>query len=486
VREEVVSANVKMLTIQDMIDQVISESDPMAKVAAATKAVESQKTKEDIERRADREEAQQGGGKSEGDPEKIAALNTEGVAKLASAVEEIVASLTGEPVPSRIGKVGAAEEAAKTVGPGKGPGASSTNVDAPTQGEQSDVSGEAKTKIPASPPTESKGSGGNPNAPDNAMATNADMMHPPQPAAGVLKQSSLREFIDGIAKEARTVDDDRVQQAATVGGAIGAGATRGLHAGAAGAHAFGPKGLLLAPVGAAAGAVGGGLSGLIRESDWGKKHPVAGRYVLPYLAGGVTGTGGAAIGAAREKAKIRAEKSKTAEDALNPAKIAAPKTSQLPEEVPSKMKRPAEVTSQEKLISSNEAVPAAKKVQTQSVPKKRMAEVLDEPAQTASTDKVLDQALGADKVDQAGAKIAAARNLLAKVASEGCSCTQDDLEKGSCQFCKVASVIQKQKGSVKTSQMTTSPAGAGSAVPSTVQQSAPSGTMAGGAPTPQM
>jgi hypothetical protein len=191
---------------------------------------------------------------------------------------------------------------------------------------------------------------------------------------------------------------------------------------------------------------------------------------------------------ARKRKGQEEGKSKKAEDALNPAKIAAPVAKGLPEDQPSSMKRPAEVTSQERLVSSNEAPVDAKKVQTQAVPKKRMGEVLDEPAQTASTDKVLDQALGADKVDQAGAKIAssqkakvaAARAWLQKIASEGCTCGPDT-EECTCQFGKLASRLKKggTKGSTKTSQMM----GAGG-VPPTVQSSS-SGSSAGGM-TPQM
>lgn len=374
----------KSLTIQEMIDQVIADADDgaMAKLAEEAETAQQrggQKSKEDIERKADKEEAQQGGGQPEGYSEKTAADIQDSVyiEKMASAVEEIVSILTGQPIPSKVGKIAMIDSASPSVGAGKGPGASATNVDSPVSGEQSTETGEAKTKIPMKPPMESKGSGGNANAPNNAMATNAEMSHPPQPEAGVLKQGSLNAFLMSLAS-----------------------------------------------------------------------------------------------------------KDKSAEDAINKAKITASKTSALPEDQPSKMARPAEVTSQERLVSSNEAPAKATKREAKAVPKKRMGEVLDEPAQTKSTDKVLDAALGADKVNQAGAKIASARAWLAKIASEGCTCEKDGLEKGTCPHCKLKSRMQ-EKGPEKTS-MVTSPSGAGSAVPSTVQPSAQGGAMAGGAPNPQM
>lgn len=138
---------------------------------------------------------------------------------------------------------------------------------------------------------------------------------------------------------------------------------------------------------------------------------------------------------------------KTAADAENPASISAPKTQTLtfPEDQPSQMKRPPEVTSQERLIASNQAAIDATKRQAKEVPKKRMGEVLTEPAQSRATDKVLDANLGRDTVDKGGAKVAAAKVLLQKIASQGCRCEADGLEKGSCDFCKLASRMEQRK-----------------------------------------
>jgi len=142
---------------------------------------------------------------------------------------------------------------------------------------------------------------------------------------------------------------------------------------------------------------------------------------------------------------------KAAADAEAPASISAPKnqTLTLPEDQPSQMKRPPEVTSQESLIASNQAVIDATRREAKDVPKKRMGEVLSEPAQSRSTDKVLDANLGRDIVDKGGAKVAAAKVLLQKIASQGCRCTQSSLEKGSCDFCKLASRMEQRKDQMR-------------------------------------
>lgn len=147
---------------------------------------------------------------------------------------------------------------------------------------------------------------------------------------------------------------------------------------------------------------------------------------------------------------------KAAADAENPASISAPKnqTLTLPEDQPSQMKRPPEVTSQERLIASNQAPVDATKRQAKDVPKKRMGEVLSEPAQSRSTDKVLDANLGRDIVDKGGAKIAAARVLLQKIAAQGCSCEKEGKEKGSCDNCKLRSRMEQKEGQMgKASQV---------------------------------
>lgn len=121
--------------------------------------------------------------------------------------------------------------------------------------------------------------------------------------------------------------------------------------------------------------------------------------------------------------------------------IKAPKTmdTTTPEDKPSGVERPAEVTSQEKHLATSEAAIDVTKRDAKEVPKKRMGDVLTEPALSASTDSTLNKALGTQVVTEAGAKIAAAqaRVLLQKTASQKCTCGG----KSECGFCKIASRI---------------------------------------------
>lgn len=171
---------------------------------------------------------------------------------------------------------------------------------------------------------------------------------------------------------------------------------------------------------------------------------------------------------------------KVGADAESPAKISGPKFTTLPEDQPSQMKRPPEVTSQEAMVAGNQAAIDATKRKAKEVPKRRMGEVIEEPAQSAASDKALDANLDSATVDRAGAKIAAARVLLQKVASEGCSCGADHPENGSCNFCKLAARIEQRKGERmgKSSQM---PGAAPMPTPPTAPTASPS---AGAAPLP--
>lgn len=162
------------------------------------------------------------------------------------------------------------------------------------------------------------------------------------------------------------------------------------------------------------------------------------------------------------------------------ASVSGSKNTMLPENQPSQMKRPPEVTSQEAMVASNQAAIDATKRQAKEVPKRRMGEVIEERAQSAATDKALDANLDSATVDRAGAKIAAARVLLQKVASQGCSCGSESPNEGSCSFCKLASRIEDRKRGErmgKASMMGAAPMPA----PATAPTAAPS---AGAAPPP--
>jgi len=152
---------------------------------------------------------------------------------------------------------------------------------------------------------------------------------------------------------------------------------------------------------------------------------------------------------------------KTAADAENKATIqgkvtnphqSSPEGADVAEQgVPS---QPGETTKQKSMIASNEAAIAYQKTKAKAVPKARMGEVLDEPAQKKSTDPVLHNNLS--NTGQAGVKIAsamesaAARALLVKIAEEGASedATPEQKEKAE----KLKEMISaKQEAKEKTS-----------------------------------
>lgn len=265
--------------------------------------------------------------------------SSERIEKLASAIEYLLDNT--EWIGSVKTGAGSTTETSKTVGAGKGPNATPTNVDSPTGGVQSENVGEAKTKIPDKQPLTAGAP--NPGAPANAVQDNIGDMKASYPEQGVLKQSSVRDrYVRAIMKSAAGSEDDEEET----------------------------------------------------------------------------------------------------------SKLSSPTSTVLPEDKPSEMKRPAEATRQEKLISSNQAVIDATKREAKAEPKKQLGEVLTEKAQTSSTDKVLNENLGASTVNAAGAKIAAARMLIEKVASEGCICSGG----GECGFCKIAARMRSKKGLSKGSQ----------------------------------
>jgi hypothetical protein len=129
---------------------------------------------------------------------------------------------------------------------------------------------------------------------------------------------------------------------------------------------------------------------------------------------------------ARNRAALGLEKK--AEDAINPAQISAGKVSPgLPEgagasgeSVPAE---PGDVSSQKRLISSNEAAMSYTKGEAKADPKSDVAKVLVEPPLSAATDKTLSESF--DNTSKAGVKIAAdltrssaAQALLSKLAED--------------------------------------------------------------------
>jgi hypothetical protein len=185
---------------------------------------------------------------------------------------------------------------------------------------------------------------------------------------------------------------------------------------------------------------------------------------------------------------------KSAMDPSSPAaSVSGAKSDALPEDRPLNAPLAAGAETQRAMLASNEAAMNLTKRKAKAQPKQDLAALLSERAMARSTDKALDQTLGAQQVDQAGAKIAsarklkiaAARALITKIAAEGCTCEEEGLEKGQCRFCRVASRLEAKEGSScaseKKAQMGDVPAA--SNIPPSVQSSA--SPAAGGMP-PQM
>jgi len=98
-----------------------------------------------------------------------------------------------------------------------------------------------------------------------------------------------------------------------------------------------------------------------------------------------------------------------------------------------------------KYIASNAAAIGYTKGDAKGPQKTQLKEVLDEPALSKRTDSKLQENLR--NAGSAGVKIAAAKALLEKIASEGCQCTST----GECAYCRMKSAIRT--GSEKTAQM---------------------------------
>ncbi len=101
------------------------------------------------------------------------------------------------------------------------------------------------------------------------------------------------------------------------------------------------------------------------------------------------------------------------------------------------------------LIESNSAVTNAKKVQAKSPQKKLLSQVLNEPAMSKAHDSKVQENLR--NASKGGVKIAAARELLKKIAEEGCTCDG----KGECKHCKMKKAMEKK--SMGNTPMTGSP-----------------------------
>jgi hypothetical protein len=163
---------------------------------------------------------------------------------------------------------------------------------------------------------------------------------------------------------------------------------------------------------------------------------------------------------------IRGASTKLAEDAINPAQIsgkgaAPPEASAAEQAVPA---QPSDHNAQtSKMVSSNEKAIDYTKRDAKADPKSDMGDVLDEPAQTSSTDKTLAKTL--DHTNEAGAKISSAQGIA------------EDLQKTAAArvlLSKLAEQVNGDKKSEKNKKEKESMLGAGAATP-TVSQPAFSG-----------
>lgn len=151
-------------------------------------------------------------------------------------------------------------------------------------------------------------------------------------------------------------------------------------------------------------------------------------------------------------ARVLGVMDKMAADAESPAKIqgkhsdAPPDATQAEEGVPA---QPSETSKQESMVGSNQSAINFTKQQAKAVPKKRMSEVLGEPAQKKSTDPVLHENLdatsGAGVKLSSATKVAAARALLHKIAAEGASPDATPEQKAKAEQLKTALGAKKKE-----------------------------------------
>lgn len=315
--------------------------------------------------------------------------------------------------------------------PGEGPNAlqvleatsSEKNIDAGESGQAT-----SQNQPPQSPPLQpDKVQEGNAGT---GLQTNDETTHGEQPEspiknAAALAQSNL-DRLQKMAKEEKpeghhirrallgnatssAIEAEKGKKLKAFGGALKHEVGQSLKGTAIGGAAG-------AALGAGIGALKGGKSG----AGTGALLGLAGGSQVGNIAGSIRGRHGEEASRLHgEHSKHKSKESsglvalirKTAEDAINPATISAGKdqtglpdgASASGEGVPSE---PADVNSQKNLISSNEAAINYTKGQAKADPKKDVNQVLNEPALTSSTDKVLDKVL--DNTGAAGVKISSA------------------------------------------------------------------------------
>lgn len=384
-------------SLQRLVSQTLAEAEHRVKLAE-----EDQEKKEE---------------KKDGSPAKSTSSESGALERNEEGVSEKTATVFVEKLANAVAYLNAhylakeAEGTSETVGAGKGTGALETNLGSPTPGEQSQTFGQAKHDQPPTSPGSDVKSPGQVNP---ATALETDINNPPGGSEdwtnkNIEHQAAAKgEALKGLINKARNFAGSRASAAGEavshLRGAASKGNTlkdRAVQVG---------KAIAKSPELAAAGVLGtaGAAKGVHAVVKGGKKDTTKTAQVE----------------------RILGIMNKLAEDAINPAHIGAAVTnphqsspegvSQSEEAVPS---QPGEVNKQDSLISSNQAAIDYTKQQAKAVPKARMGEVIEEPAQKKSTDPVLHQNL--DATGEAGVKISSAQAraaglaLLTKIAEEG-------------------------------------------------------------------
>lgn len=437
-------------TLQKLVQQTLAEAEHRVKVAAATESDEKQEGSPAKKAPSDNPSTAPERNE-EGISEKTATVFVE---KLAAAVQYLNENYlekeaVGKPEPPT---AHTPPQADKGLGAGKGTGAMATNLESPTTGMQSEETGQAqKDQIP----TTTSGDVSSPGQTNPATAMETDMNDRPggnedwtnkemlaEKDTTGLKTAGAKDKILGLVNKARNLAGSRAgaarEAASHLKGAVGKGNTmkeRAVQVGRA----------LRASPETAAAALG--------------TTALAGKGLHSAMKGKSKGEGSTKEA---QVDRILGIMAKMAADAENPAKITAKQTNphQSSPDAASKAEEnvpplPGEASKQENMVGSNESAINYTKQQAKAVPKARMREVIEEPAQKKSSDPVLHQNL--DAASKAGVKIAsaeagvAARALLEKIAEEGASpeASPEQKERAS----KLQELLQAKQ---KESQMGTS------------------------------
>jgi hypothetical protein len=288
---------------------------------------------------------------------------------------------------------------------------SESNIDAGESGQATPQNQQPKDP-PLQPEKVQEGNAG------TGLATNDDTTHPEQPEHPIKNASALQlQNLERLSKVAGPVGEF-------------AGKAKEVLKGSKAREAFGKfrnarNNLAVATKERAPGKITNAIKGDVKEHG-GKALREGAKTVGAYAGIGAAGAGGAALAKGKKKeggapiALLR----KLAEDAINPAHISSPANVNPAEPPPGasasgedQPSEPGDVTSQKRLISSNEAAINYTKREAKSDPKSDVAQVLHEPPLSSATDKVLERSF--DHTGQAGVKISSARGMQKTAAQVG-------------------------------------------------------------------